>query len=187
MKGSIALPIAFVLVALLASCGRDPSEVEVAERSRIVASYERLLREREVEWVRTAGRGMATVLALRVAPDAHDTARTALAIIVDDILVRGDADGIKALAVLLEADGMASRQPEPYVAAWVDEIHIVRELRGSPPAEVIADLLTEELVFEVAGSTDNRRITLRLYYTMDQLDESLAERRNREGLPPARR
>ena len=185
-----AAPFLTVLLLLqilvVAGCRADPSEAERIERSRLAALYEQHLREREVEWVRTVGRGMGTVLALRVSPEAHDTARTALALIMDDVLVPEERDGIKAITVLLASDRTGTGPPGPYVATWVENGRVERALRGLPPEAVTAEFRMEELQFDVAGSIDNRRITLRLYYTTEGLEALLAERRRQQDLPPAR-
>ena len=179
MKRIVARVLTIVFISVLVGCRPDPTEVEQAERARIIASYEQLLRERETEWVRTVGRGMSTVLAIRVAPGAHDTARTAVALIIDDVISRDDGDGIKALEVLLETDATRPGEPEPYVATWVENGRIERALRGTVPTGITEGLSEEELVFEVAGSDDNRRITLRLYHSTDELETLLAEQQRR--------
>lgn len=185
MNRAVVCAIAPLLLLLLAgSCRRDPTEEELAERSRIAASYEAVIRDRESEWVHTVGKSMATVLALRVRPEAHDTARTALAIIIDDILEPDGEDGIKALEVLLQADRTTRERPELYVAAWVEKGHLHRRLRGPAPESVIANLHVRELTFDVAGSDERRRITMRLYYATDALERRLAELRQQAGLPP---
>lgn len=188
-SGFPMLLVVLVVPVLLVTACRPGSatEAEMIERSRLVASYEQLLRQQDAGWVRTVGRGMGTVLALRVAPGAHDTARTGLALILDDVLNRSDEDGIKALTVLLESDGLPADGPEPYLSTWFSDNWVHRELRGRPPEEILEDLHMEELVFTVAGSQDNRRITLQLYYAQDDLTALLQDRRREAGLPPARR
>lgn len=193
--GKLVVPILLLSTLLLAltGCPRDPAEEERAERARLVSLYEKLILDREVETVRALGRGMGTVLALRVLPDAHDTARTAVALIVDDLLADGDSDrdsggdGIKAVAVLVESDAWEQRRPQPFVATWVDSGRVERALRTGPPETITAPLDVEELTFHVAGTEDNRLITLRLYYTTRHLTERLAEMRRRENLPEAPR
>ena len=173
-----------ISVIWLVGCG-DGGEQSVprSEVSRLVESYEALIREREERHVNGVGRALQSLHFIE-ASRSHDAARrTSLALKLDDRITK-NGDGIKAIVVELKEE--AETELRPFVLTYFFEGEIRRDVTdtGRIPPEAIRGLESEVSSVTFSPGGDTKRIVRTTFYYSDAgLERRLRALRKRAGLP----